>query len=88
MFAEAAYDNGGANAGAGGHFVECFANLDGEFPRGAQDQSADAGAGRFLGERLDDRQNEGQRLARAGFGGGDQVAPGQRRFDGESLHGG
>ena len=38
VLAEAAHDHGGADAGAGGHLVEGLGNLDGELPRGAQDQ--------------------------------------------------
>ncbi len=41
--AEAADDDGGANAGARGHLGEGLVDLHGEFARGAEDDGADAG---------------------------------------------
>ena len=74
VFAEAADDDGGAQAGARRHFGEGLVDLDGEFPRGAQDQGACA---LLVCQPLDEGQHESERLAGARLGSGDEVAAGQ-----------
>ena len=85
--AESADGDGGANAGARRHFGEGLVDLDGEFARRAQDDGADAGMRRLLRDQVDDGQDKRERFAGAGLRGGDHVASGQRRLDGQRLDG-
>jgi hypothetical protein len=76
----------GANAGARRHLGERFVDLDGKFTRRAQDDGADARL--FLCRNvIDDRQDERERLAGPGLRRCDNVAAGERRFDGQALDG-
>ena len=88
FFADAADYDGGADRAAGGHFGEGLVDLDGQFAGGAQDDGADAGARRFIGEQVNDGQDKRERLAGPGLRRGNHVASGQRRLDGLGLDGG
>ena len=75
---------------AAGHLVD----LDGQLASRGEDERADRMAGwrearvGLGGEALEDRQDEGRRLARAGLGGGEDVATGEDDRDGLLLDGG
>ena len=68
--------------------AEALADLAGEFAGGGQNQDPGAAPGRgrgVCGEALQDRQGKGRRLAGAGLGDAQQVAPGEDEGDGLSL---
>ena len=87
MFAHAADHDCVADAGVFGQFHERFVNLDGQLTGGAQDDGADAGFNRLFEKRLEQRQHEGQRLARSGLRRCHDVSPFQRRRNRFRLHG-
>ena len=72
----AAKDHGGAEAQVLAIGLEAFADLGGQFARGAQDQGARGaghGRGAVLGQAVQDRQGEGRRLAGAGLSDAQEV---------------
>ena len=88
VLAHAAVDDGVARADVVTVDRDALGNLRRELARRGDDQDADlARAGRG-GEHLEDRQDERRRLAGAGGGAGEHVAPGQGVRDDLHLHGG
>ena len=89
--ADAAEDDRVADAREAGVVAAAGVNLDGQLARGGENQSpygaSSARGGRGV-EQLDERQREGRRLARAGLGAAQQVAPGQHGRNGLLLNGG
>ena len=58
----------------GSQFADCFFDLNGEFTGRADDERFDTLAARNCNQGLDNRDREGECLARAGLGRGDNVA--------------
>ncbi len=81
--AHPADDDGGAYPRTERHFGERFVGLDGQLAGGAQDDGADAG--RFRGQRFEQGEDKGKRLAGAGLSGGDHVVARQRGRNGLRL---
>ena len=85
-FAHASHRHGGLDAHAVGDLGERFVGLDGEFARGAEDEGLDAALAASARQRLEQRKQKRQGLARSGLRGGHQVLAGQRRRNRLGLH--
>jgi hypothetical protein len=85
--AEAAYDDGGAEARVRGHLGEGFFGLDGELAGWAQNYGANAG-GWVLDQRFEQWEDKGKSLAGSGLRRGDDIVAGERGRDCLGLDGG
>src|ERR1700722_5784794 len=77
----------GADTSPGSQIANRFFDLNGEFTGRADDERLDALAARNRYQGLKDRDREGERLARARLGRGDNIAAFHERRNRLSLHG-
>ncbi len=99
--ADTAVDRGGTERAAAAVGADALLDLERELSGRGEDEAADRQSGRAAGsgiagggvlgcrpaavEQLEDRQDEGGRLAGAGLGAGEHVAPGEDERDGFGL---
>ena len=84
----AAHHIGDAQAAGAGDGLADFLNLHGQLSRGGDDEHGRCLLALGAGEDVQARQREGGRFARAGLGGGDDVAALEDERDGLGLNGG
>ncbi len=87
-FADAAVDEGVAEAQVLPVGLEAFADLGGEFPRGGEDEDAGgfaARAGGIFVQGVQDGEGKGGRFSGAGLGAAEEIAPGEEGRDGLGL---
>ena len=65
--------DGGTDAGSEGELLKGLVNLDSEFAGRAEDDGADTVGGGRRQQTLEEREHEGESLARSGLGGGNDV---------------
>ena len=87
LVADAAYHGRATVLGARGDSVRDILDLVCELARGGHDEHERAAAMTRVAEPVHGRQQEGGRLARAGLGGGEQVATGEDLGNRGRLHG-
>ena len=86
VFAHAANDDSGADAGSAGEFRKDFADLNGQFAGRAQDERADAGLAARFGQAVEQRKKKGQGLACAGLCRDHEIVAGELMRDSLGLH--